>query len=376
MVRLERFVAYSTGGVFRQRSGVVVKQLKVAAIGCGYWGPNLIRNCLEIPEISLEAVVDLDWARLRYVQSRNPSIPLVTDERDRLFGAGIDAVVVSTPPETHYEIVAECLQRGLHVLVEKPLTTNSDEARELITLANERDRILMVGHTFEYNPAVRHLKEAVDSGELGRLHYIDGVRVGLGLFHPRLNVIWDLAPHDFSILIHILGEAPTAVGVTGAACVQDGIEDVAYISLTFPSGILAHMRISWLDPHKTRRMTFVGSKKMIVYDDVEPHEKLRVFDKRVDRIRRTDTFGEFQFSYHYGSIFSPFINFDEPLRLECQHFAECVLQGLQPLTDGYNGLRVVEVIEAAQRSLVSGGVTIPVVSADPQRINDGVEVAS
>lgn len=337
-----------------------MKRINVAAIGCGYWGPNLIRNAVEIPEISLEAVADLDWNRLQHIQTRYPGIPLVTDDFSQLFDRGIDAVMVSTPPETHHDIVTSCIEHGMHVLVEKPLATTTADARRLVELADRHDRRLMVGHTFEYNPAVRALRDVVRSGELGDIHYIDAVRVGLGLFHPSLNVIWDLAPHDISILIHILGETPTHVSTRGIACVQSGIEDVAYVTLTFPSGILAHIRLSWLDPSKTRRITVVGRQKMIVYDDVETHEKLKVYDKRVDTIRRTDTFGDFQFAYHYGSIVSPYVHFEEPLRLELLHFAESVLRGQQPLTDGRNGLRVVEVIEAAQRSLRNGGAAVAV----------------
>ncbi len=350
----------------------------MATIGCGYWGPNLIRNCVEIPQVSLEAVADLDWERLTHVQTRYPGIPMVTDDYTQLFDTGIDAVIVSTPPETHFEIVTNCLEQGLHVLVEKPLATTSAEARKMVEMAERYDRILMVGHTFEYNPAVRALAASVRSGELGRIHYIDAVRVGLGLFHPTLNVIWDLAPHDVSILIHVLGEVPTSVSTRGIACVQEAVEDVAYLTLNFPSGIMAHIRLSWLDPSKTRRITVVGDKKMIVYDDVEAHEKLKVYDKRVDTIRRTDTFGDFQFAYHYGSIVSPYVHFEEPLRLECLHFTESVLNNARPVTDGWNGLRVVEVIEAAQRSLEQGGVRVPVdstLSADAPRPSNGVAPA-
>jgi predicted dehydrogenase len=337
-----------------------MKRLNMAAIGCGYWGPNLIRNCVEISDISLEAVADLDWDRLSHVQKRYPGIPLITDDYTRLLDGGIDAVIVSTPPETHFDIVMDCLSNGLHVLVEKPLATSSADARAMIDLAAANNCVLMVGHTFEYNPAVRALATAMQTGELGRIHYIDAVRVGLGLFHPTLNVIWDLAPHDLSILIHLLGEVPTSVSTRGMACVQDAVEDVAYVTLNFPSGCMAHVRLSWLDPSKTRRITVVGDKKMIVYDDVETQEKLKVYDKRVDTIRRTDTFGEFHFAYHYGSVVSPYVHFEEPLRLECLHFVDAVLQGRRPLTDGWNGLRVVETIEAAQRSLQQGGVQVPV----------------
>lgn len=333
-----------------------MKKVKVGAIGCGYWGPNLIRNFIEISETELVAIADLDRTRLKHMRARYPQISHVTEDYHDFFQMDIDAVVISTPPPTHFAIASDCLRHGLHVLVEKPLAISSDESRQLIKLAEEYGRILMVGHTFEYNPAVHTLKEMINSGELGDIHYIDAVRVSLGLFHPTLNVIWDLAPHDISILIHLLGEAPYSVSTKGVACVQKDVEDIAYMTLMFPGNILSHIRVSWLDPCKTRRITVVGSKKMVVYDDVESHEKIKVYDKSVNAIRRTDTFGEFQFAYHYGSIVSPFIRFEEPLRLECLHFVECIQEGKRPLTDGANGLRVVEIIEAAQRSLKNGGV--------------------
>jgi predicted dehydrogenase len=190
---------------------------------------------------------------------------------------------------------------------------------------------------------------------LGEIQYIDAVRVSLGLFNSRSNVIWDLAPHDISILLHLMGTTPLAVAAQGTACVQEGVEDVAYVTLRFPKNVLAHIRMSWLDPSKIRRLTVVGSKKMVIYDDVEPQEKIKVYDKGVTAIRHTNTFGEFQFAYHYGDIVTPYIRHEEPLRLECLHFVECIREQKTPLTDGYNGLRVVEVLEAAQRSLRNGG---------------------
>jgi predicted dehydrogenase len=330
-------------------------KLKVGAIGYGYWGPNLIRNFIELPDTELYAVADLDQARLKHVQERYRQIEFCTTNYREFFSLGLDAVVVATPPHTHHAIVRECLQNGLHVLVEKPLTLDSEHARELIKVAEQQRRILMVGHTFEYNPAVRALKQMIDRGELGQIQYIDAVRVSLGLFNSHLNVIWDLAPHDISILLHLLGSMPLSVAAQGTACVQDGVEDVAYLTMRFPKNILAHIRMSWLDPSKIRRITVVGSKKMVIYDDVENQEKIKVYDKGVTAIRHTDTFGEFQFAYHYGDIVTPYIRFEEPLRLECVHFAECIREGKAPLTDGYNGLRVVEVLETAQRSLRNGG---------------------
>ena len=199
----------------------------------------------------------------------------------------------------------------------------------------------MVGHIGAYNPAVHTLKQMIDDGELGDIAYVDAARGGLGLFHPSLNVIWDLAPHDVAILMHILGQSPVAVSAKGAACVEATIEDVAYVALRFATGVLAHVRLSWLDPCKTRRITVVGRQKMVVYDDLETQEKLKIYDKRVDAIRRTDTFGESHFAYHYGSVVSPYILHDEPLRLECAHFVDCAMERTRPLTDGENGLAVV-----------------------------------
>jgi predicted dehydrogenase len=278
---------------------------------------------------------------------------------DDLFALDIDAVVVATPPETHFPIARAALEHDLDVLVEKPLATSSTDATALVELADARERVLMVGHTFVYNPAVRMLKSIVDGDELGAVRYIDSVRVSLGNFHPRLNTVWDLAPHDISIFIYLLGESPCSVSTHGVACVHEGVEDVAYMTLAFPSGILAHSRMSWLDPCKTRRTTVVGSSKMAVYDDLESHEKVRIYDKNVNSIRRTDTYGDFQFAYHYGSVVSPFIHFEEPLRLECEHFARCLETRERPLTDGRNGVQVVKVIEAAQRSLQASGIVTP-----------------
>ena len=334
--------------------------LKIGVIGCGYWGPNIVRTFLELPDVSVEAVADLDWPTLEGIVTRHPQVANFTDDFRDLFEMDLDAVVVSTPPETHFEIVRACLEHGLDVMVEKPLATNTRDARALAELAERDDRIMMVGHIGAYNPAVDELRKMIESGELGEIRYIDAVRVGLGQYHPTLNVIWDLAPHDVAILIHLLGESPLSVNTRGIACVQESIEDVAYITLAFPSGILAHARMSWLDPRKTRRITVVGSQKMVLYDDLEGHEKLKIYDKRVSAIPRTDTFGEYQFAYHYGSVVSPYVRLDEPLKIECQHFVECVVQRKRPLTDGRNGLKVVEVIEAAQRSLSLGGAQVAI----------------
>lgn len=328
--------------------------IRVGVIGYGYWGPNLVRNFVEIPTSTVVGVADLDQERLNRAQLSYPQMTVTKDYRD-LFRLDLDSVVVATPPATHFRLAKDALLRGLHVLVEKPLSLDSREAQELIDLAEEHDCILMVSHTFVYNPAVRALKEIIDSGEIGDVHYVDAVRVSLGLFQRDLNVLWDLAPHDISILQYILGCNPTRLSARGIACVQDGIEDVAYLTLVFPNSVLAHIHLSWLDPCKVRRITVVGSKKMVVYDDVESLEKLKVYDKGVERPPYTNTFGDFQFAYRYGDITIPHLRFTEPLRLECSHFLECILTGKRPQTDGHNALEVLRIIEAAQKSLRNSG---------------------
>jgi predicted dehydrogenase len=247
------------------------------------------------------------------------------------------------------------MEHGLHVLVEKPITLNSEDAEQLIKVAEANDVRLMVGHTFEYNSAVRAVKQMIQSGELGDIYYIDAIRASLGLFQTKANVVWDLAPHDISILRYLLDADPISVNTHGSSCVQEGIEDVAYTTLMFPNNVMAHIRSSWLDPSKQRRITVVGSKKMVIYDDVEPLEKIKIYDKGVKAIRHTDTFGEFSFAYHYGDVVIPYIRFEEPLRVQCQHFLDCINEGRQPQTDGLNGMRVVQVVEAAQRSMKNGG---------------------
>ncbi len=332
--------------------------LRIGAIGCGYWGPNLIRNFVEIPGVEVIAVADIHQEPLNRIKQRFPLIENSTRDYRDFFGMSLDAVVIATPPATHYAIARDCMEHGLHVLVEKPITLNSKDAAELIQVAEANNCILMVGHTFEYNPAVRAVKEMIQSGELGDIYYIDAIRASLGLFQTKANVVWDLAPHDISILRYLLDTDPISVNTHGSSCVQEGIEDVAYTTLTFPNNILAHIRSSWLDPSKQRRITVVGSKKMVIYDDVEPLEKVKIFDKGVKAIRHTDTFGEFSFAYHYGDVVIPYIRFEEPLRVQCQHFLDCIREGKTPRTDGYNGLRVVQVVEAAQRSMANGGASV------------------
>ncbi len=328
--------------------------VKVGVIGYGYWGPNLVRNFVEAPGSEVVVVSDLREERLDQVTLRYPRINVTKDYQD-VFNSGVDAVVVATPPPTHYRFAKECLEKGLHVLVEKPLTLDGQQAEELVELSDANDRILMVGHTFEYNAAVHELKKLIDSGELGDVLYIDAARLNLGLFQRDLNVLWDLAPHDISILLYILGKTPTAVSAQGKACVVNNIHDIVYITLYFPGDILAHVHVSWLDPCKVRRITVVGSKKMANYNDVSPLEMIKIYDKGVDAPPYTDNFGDFHFSYRYGDVVIPNIKFIEPLRLECQDFINCINDHSRPCSCGEDGLHVVKVLEAAQRSLVNSG---------------------
>lgn len=331
------------------------RQVKVGVLGAGYWGPKLIRNFQEIPSADMATVCDLRQDRLDHIRELYPTVRVTTDYKD-LLRSDVEAVAIATPIPTHHHLAREALLAGKHVLVEKPLTANSEEAEDLVNLAEQRGLSLMVGHTFEYNPAVEYLRNLIANGELGRIYYINATRVNLGIFQSDINVVWDLAPHDVSILLFILGMLPVNVSARGAAYVRSKIHDVAYLTLHFPNEIMADIRVSWLDPCKIRRITVVGSKKMVVYDDVEPTEKIRIYDKGVDVPPYSDTLEEFHLSYRYGDITTPAIPNVEPLRVECEHFLHCIRTGERPRSDGRDGLEVVRILEAATRSLLNGGM--------------------
>ena len=328
--------------------------IKVGAIGCGYWGPNLIRNFVENPSSDVIIVSDLQKERLSKIKVSYPNLEITKNYQD-IFNKNLDAVIIATPPATHYKIARECMDHGLHVLVEKPLTLKSKEAEELIEISKNKDLVLMVGHTFEYNAAVHTLKNLIESGELGQIYYVNAARLNLGLFQRDLNVLWDLAPHDLSILMYILNRTPISVSAHGMSFVNEGIHDIAYLNLVFPDHILAHIHVSWLDPSKVRLITVVGSKKMVVYNDIESLEKIRIYDKGVEKPPYTNTFGDFQFSYRYGDVVIPNIRFTEPLQKECQHFLDCINNHSVPQSDGLDGLKVVKIIETAQRSITENG---------------------
>lgn len=334
-----------------------MRSIKVGVIGCGYWGPKLARNFHELPNASLEQLCDLRQDRLDHLKSLYPHLKTTRDYRD-LLGSDVDAVAISTPVSTHHRLAVEALQAGKHVLVEKPLAACVREAEEIVVEGERRGLVVMAGHTFEYNPAVEAVKAIIASGELGEIYYINGSRVSLGIFQPDMNVVWDLAPHDVSILRFILGMDPVAVSARGAVYVQrdKGIHDVAYLTFYFPNRVIADMRVSWLDPVKIRRYTVVGSAKMLVYDDIEPDNKVIIYDKGVEIPPYSDTEEEFHMSYHHGQAVPHPVTWVEPLRVECQDFVDCVQEGKEPRSSGRVGLRVVEILEAAQRSLLNGGV--------------------
>lgn len=332
-----------------------MKKRSVGVIGCGYWGPNLIRNFHEIPHADLKVVCDVDEARLAHVQNRYPYVRTTRDYHE-LLAWGVEAVAIATPVSTHHAIALDCLRAGKHVLVEKPIASSSAKAKAMVRASQEAGRVLMVGHTFEYNPAVVALKEIIHSGEIGQVYYINCTRVNLGLYQPDIDVVWDLAPHDISILLYILGAAPLSVSARGGAFVQRAKHDVAYLTLHFPEGVMADLRVSWLDPCKIRRITIVGSRKMIVYDDIEPEEKVRIYDKGVEVQPYTDTLEEFELAYRYGDVVAYPLDWVEPLRAECLHFLDCIETGARPRSDGEAGLRVVQILETAQASLLNGGV--------------------
>jgi predicted dehydrogenase len=329
--------------------------IRIGVIGIGYWGPNLARNFAEANNAELVAIADLDSGRLHRMKARFPHIHTTKDYRE-FFTMGVDAVVIATPPKTHYRIAMDCIEHGLHVLVEKPITLDVDDAKKLNAAADERRLCLMTGHTFIYNPAVRTIRDYIQRGELGEVYYIDAVRTNLGLFQLEADVMWDLAPHDISIANYLLGSAPVSVTAQGGSYIMRSynIHDVVYMHLKYPNDVIANIRLSWLDPNKTRRITIVGSKKMLVYDDIETIEKIRIYDIGVEALPYTDNYGEFQCSYRYGDVAIPRIKWVEPLRMECEHFVTSIINGTRPETDGIAGLHVVQALDAGKRSLISG----------------------
>jgi predicted dehydrogenase len=331
------------------------KQITVGVLGCGYWGPLLIRNLRGLPGCQLVAVCDLDIARVKHICALYRDLECVTTPQRLITGCDIDAVVIATPVKSHYPLAKASLLAGKHTFIEKPMATSSQECEELIDIAKRNGLVLMVDHTFLYSAPVRKIVEIVEAGDLGEIRYVNSRRLNLGLFQKDINVAWDLAPHDISIILHILGEFPTAINCQGNAHVTLGVEDVTNMSLVFPHKRFATIQSSWLEPRKIREMTIVGSRRMIVYDDLPTHEKIRIYDMRVERPPHYDTFAEFQYSYHYGDSYIPHLQQEEPLTLACRHFIDCIETNSVPMTGGRQGLEMIRILEGASASLKMNG---------------------
>jgi predicted dehydrogenase len=337
--------------------------INTAVVGCGYWGPNLIRNLRSLPECHLKTMCDIDEGRLQHLGRLYPEVAGET-RFDRVVADNrIDAVAIATAVRHHFPMAKACLLAGKHVLLEKPLASSVAECEELIALARRQGVVLMVGHTFLYSEPVRKIKEIVDNHDIGDLRYISARRLNLGLFQKDINVAWDLAPHDISIILYIMQEMPHSVNCRGGAHITHGVEDVTCMNLHFTKERSAIIHSSWHDPRKVREMTIVGSKRMIVYDDIAGSEKIKIHDVRVERPPHYDTFAEFHYAYHYGDTYSPYIKQDEPLKTECQHFIDCIRNGTPPLTSGASGLDVVRILEASTASLRLAGAPVEVSSA-------------
>lgn len=329
----------------------------VAVVGLGGWGKNLARNYFEIPTCNLKYVCDIDESQLAKVSGQLPGPAAVRDLDVVLGDAEVEAVVIATPAPLHYGMCKKTLLSGRDVYVEKPFVLHVDEAEELIELAERKGRLIMVGHLLEYHPVINRLKAMVGSGELGDVYYIYNQRVNLGTVRGDENALWSFAPHDISSILYMLDRQPTDVAARGQCYLQKGIEDVVFVTLNFGSQAMAHIHVSWLDPHKIRRTTIVGSKKMAVFDDLEPNEKLRIYDKGAAYSTDYNSYAEY-ITLRFGDITIPYVKTSEPLRLECLHFLECVRERKKPLSDGLDGLRVIKVLDAAQRSLRNNGVPV------------------
>jgi len=330
----------------------------IGVVGYGYWGPNLVRNFADLPGVRVVAVSDLSRERLALVEARYPTIRTTTEYRDVLDDPAVDAIVIATPVRTHFALAMHALQRGKHVLVEKPLAASVEEGERLVEEAARLGRVLMVDHTFLYTGAVRKIKELLDRHELGQLYYYDSVRVNLGLFQHDVNVIWDLAVHDLAIMDYLLGAQPRTVAATAVAHIHGRPEDIAYLTCAFDGGLIAHFHVNWLAPVKIRRTLIGGDQRMVVFDDLEPSEKVKVYDCGITLDDRGEGAYQTLVGYRTGDVWAPRVSPVEALRVEAEHFIECIERDRCPLSDGHAGLRVMRILEAASRSLATGGQVV------------------
>lgn len=332
--------------------------MKAAVVGVGYWGPNLIRNFLVHDEIEAVVACDRDEARLDKMRKAFHGLETSVNYEEAVTRPDVDIVVIATPVSSHYEIAKLALESGKHCFIEKPITASVAEAEELIQLADEKGLILFVDHTFIYTGAVRKMKEIVSSGRLGEIYYFDSVRVNLGLFQHDVNVIWDLAPHDLSIMDYLLEKRATAVSAIGSCHVGNGLEDIAYLTLTFENDLIAHFHVNWLAPLKIRKTLIGGTKSMIVYDDTEASEKVKIYDKGIDVTTREGVYNTLV-QYRTGDMISPKLEQQEALAVGTRHFLDCIIENKRPMTDGQAGLNVVRILEASEISIKNQGRLVP-----------------
>jgi predicted dehydrogenase len=354
------------GNICTGKQNSAIHTINIGVIGYGYWGPNLVRTFADLPGAKVVAVSDFKIERLAKVQSRYPAVKVTTDSQDLFADPNIDAIAIATPVSTHYDLALAALQAGKHVLVEKPMTVSSQQAIRLIEEAQRRNLVLMVDHTFVYTGAVRKMQELVASKAIGDVYYYDSVRVNLGLFQHDVNVIWDLAVHDLSIMDYVLQAKPTAVSATGMSHIPGEPENIAYLTLFFDNSAIAHIHVNWLAPVKVRRTLLGGSQKMICYDDLEPSEKIKVYDKGITVNGSPENVYQMLVGYRTGDMWSPKLDMTEALQTEALHFVDCIQQGKRPITDGEAGLRVVRILEAATQSIKQQGQLVEL---------SGVEVA-
>lgn len=329
--------------------------LNVGVIGVGYWGPNIIRNFDGCNQTNMVVASDLKSERLNFIQKKHPALRTTTDYREIINDPAIDAVAICTPVFTHYELAKAALLAGKHVFLEKPMTSTSQQAEELVNLAAQKKLTLMLDHTFIYTGAVQLMKKLLDSGEIGDIYYFDSVRINLGLFQHDVNVIWDLAPHDISIMDHLLQARPESVVATGADHVGKGLEDVAYLTVYFPNNVIAHIHANWLSPVKIRQTLIAGTKKMIVWDDNLPNDKIKIYDSGISVNRTPDEIYDTLIQYRTGDMWAPKVPLTEALSLEVNHFADCINTGKTPITDGVAGWNVVRILEASEKSIKAHG---------------------
>ena len=334
--------------------------IKVAVVGAGYWGPNIIRNFYQIPTCEMAKCCDMDENRLAHMKRLYPKIETTSNYDDLINDPKIDAIAVCTHVSAHYPLAKKALAAGKHVLVEKPLTAKVEEAEELVALAKKNGKILMVDHTFEYTAGVNKMKEIIESGMLGDILYVHCSRLNLGIFQRDINVVWDLAPHDLSVILYATGLKPTSIRTVGMKLMHPKVEDAAFVTLNCEGNAHAVIHVSWVDPRKVRTVAVVGTKQMLVYDDLDPLGKIQIYDKGMENPPHYDTFGEFLCSYHYGDINIPRLKEAEPLSVMCRHFLECIETGQTPRSDGESGLRMVRLLAASDQSIAEEGSEISV----------------